>query len=287
MSLVEPINGLNGLGELAQSTMERRTIPFDYAFRYELEGRKDRVHNSTVSVSIEATFTAVSIGYGVVPKVTPIKFPIAPKAVLAPPPPPPIPIPPPPAVLAALPPVTPAAAAVSLSPLAAFRQVLAALAEALDEVPETKGGKIGPRTAAVLRTGFRLNPEFAERILLTGGGGTLDLGTLTEFFQAVAAPPDEILFKYAVFDDGSGREFQSEPILNIAGLGTANGTRPFRYFARPIEFEPRTNIRLQVTEVSEFEGDLHVSLQGYKTLGAPGTPTGSYQRRARMRRIRR
>ena len=32
------------------------------------------MHNSTVDISIEAAFTAVSIGYGVVPKVTPITF---------------------------------------------------------------------------------------------------------------------------------------------------------------------------------------------------------------------
>ena len=76
-------------------------------------------------------------------------------------------------------------------------------------------------------------------------------------------------FKYALFDQGSGREFQSEPILNIAGLGSSDGKRPFRYFARPIEFAPRSTIRLQITEVSAFQGELHVSLHGYKTLGTP------------------
>uniref|UniRef100_UPI00248DB251 type I restriction endonuclease n=1 Tax=Dermacoccus nishinomiyaensis TaxID=1274 RepID=UPI00248DB251 len=43
---------------------------------------------------------------------------------------------------------------------------------------------------------------------------------------------------YALFDDGSGREFQSDPVLNIAGLGTANGERPFYHFARPVTFAP-------------------------------------------------
>ena len=57
----------------------RRTIPFDYVFRFdgelnELRGQPGLVHNSTVDISIEAAFTAVSIGYGVVPKVDPITF---------------------------------------------------------------------------------------------------------------------------------------------------------------------------------------------------------------------
>ena len=76
------------------------------------------------------------------------------------------------------------------------------------------------------------------------------------------------------------------PILNTAGLGSSDGMRPFRYFARPIEFAPRAAIRLQITEVSEFSGELHVSLQGYKTLGGTGTPTavgGSRRPRRRMR----
>lgn len=269
MNQAEILDGGNELAEVTPATVERRTIPFDYAFRFELEGRKDIVHNRTVSVSIEAAFTAVSIGYGVVPKVTAITFPIAPKSMLAPPATPP----PVPALMGGLLP----------SPLDAFKNVVAALIERLDE-PKLKGEKLGPRTAAVLQTGFRLNPAFAERILISSDVKSLDIKTLTEFFASVAAPPDQILFKYAIFDDGTGREFQSEPILNIAGLGTADGMRPFRYFARPIEFAPRTNIRMQVTEVSEFEGDLHVSLQGYKTLGAPGSPTGPRLPSSRLRR---
>ena len=142
-------------------------------------------------------------------------------------------------------------------------------------------GKIGPRTAAVLKDGLRFNPEFAERIFLTGGIEG-DKQILAEAFQAVGAPPERVAFKYALFDQGSGREFQSEPILNIAGLGSSDGKRPFRYFARPIEFAPRSTIRLQITEVSEFQGELHVALHGYKTLGTPGTPTAPGRARRRF-----
>src|SRR5215813_9430281 len=68
-----PAAGLSGFSEAPQAA-ERRTIPFDYAFRYQLTGKPGNVINETVTVSIEATFVAVSIGYGVVPKITPTKF---------------------------------------------------------------------------------------------------------------------------------------------------------------------------------------------------------------------
>jgi len=259
---------LNGFGRpVATPEAPRRTIPFDYAFRFDLEGKPGLVQNSTLEVSIEAAFTAVSIGYGVVPKAQPIIF-----------------------GLPAL------AGGVNLfsTPLS---DIIETLSTKFDEeikfptpvsfaaaVAPPPNIEFGPKTAAVLQDGLRLNPEFAERILLTGGDN-LDEQILREAFQPVGAPPELIAFMYAIFDEGSGREFQSEPILNIAGLGSPDGKRPFRYFALPIEFAPRSIIRMQITEVSAFQGELHVSLQGYKTLGQPGTPTGP--RLQRHRRIRR
>ena len=113
--------------------------------------------------------------------------------------------------------------------------------------------------------------------MLRDGTAQLNEGILTQLFQVVGTPPEQIQFLYAIFDEGSGREFQNDPILNIAGLGISNGDRPFRYFARPITFTPHSTIRLEVTEVSEFKGELHVSLHGYKVLGGAGTPTGRVQ----------
>ena len=71
---------VNGFGDsVATASTAGRTIPFDYAFRFEgtnneLKGQPGLVHNSTVEISIEAAFTAVSIGYGVIPKVEAITF---------------------------------------------------------------------------------------------------------------------------------------------------------------------------------------------------------------------
>jgi hypothetical protein len=173
----------------------------------------------------------------------------------------------------------------TIAPQLFSSSVLSSVAEKFGE--EIKPGTaLGPRTTAVLKSGFRINPLFLEKVALAlASGSALDAKILEEAFEAVAAPPDQIQFLYAIFDEGTGREFQSEPILNTAGLGTADGMRPFRYFARPIEFAPRSTIRMQVIEKSDFRGELHVSLQGYKTLGTPGSPTGQRQAR-RLRRIR-
>jgi putative Ig domain-containing protein len=319
----------------------QRTIPFDYTFRFDLEGEPDTNHRSIVTISVEASFTAVSIGYGVVPRVTPVIF--GPVAITVNP--------------ATLPvgfegapytqttftqtggvePATfsvsdgvlpsgltlspegllsgtPNAAGVSLItvratdvegsfgerayaleirpggtviflasasggvPLPSLRSIsignlFNGLNRALAETPDPIKGETGPEAA--FKGGIKLNPQFAELALLNDGQIVLsDEETLQSLFQVVSAPSDEVQFLYSLFDDGSGREFQSEPLLNTAGLGSSNGDRPFRYFARPITFEPRSQIRMEIIEKSDFKGELHVSLHGYKVLGSPGTPTG-------------
>jgi hypothetical protein len=254
---------LAGLGEMP-APATRRTIPFDMAFRYVLTGERGHVLRQILTVSIEATFVAVSIGYGVVPTVSTLTF---------------GPAPPPTTGLLSRPPS-------SIRGIN-FGLLLDGLANSLDD-HVTKGG-IGPRVAAVLASGLRLNPVFAAQAMLGGGNAPLDPGALGRAFQAVGAPADRVQFRYALFDDATGREFQSEPILNIAGLGIADGDRPFRHFAQPITFAPRSTIRLEITEESEFQGELHVSLQGYKILGGAGSPTGRGERprgrrTARLRR---
>lgn len=88
-------------------------------------------------------------------------------------------------------------------------------------------------------------------------------------------------FKYSIVDSGTGRELQNQPIHNIAGLGEATGDRPFRPFAKPMLFLPRSTIRIEVEEISEgpiygYEdpvtkqrvgAELFIVLHGYKALG--------------------
>jgi hypothetical protein len=78
-------------------------------------------------------------------------------------------------------------------------------------------------------------------------------------------------FRYSIVDSGSGRELQNQPIHNIAGLGESNGDRPFRPFAKPMMFMPRSTIRIEIEEISEgllYTGaELYIVLHGYKSLG--------------------
>ncbi|HXH14315.1 MAG TPA: hypothetical protein VNP04_31705 [Alphaproteobacteria bacterium] len=77
-------------------------------------------------------------------------------------------------------------------------------------------------------------------------------------------------FKYSIVDSGSGRELQNQPIHNIAGLGKADGERPFRPLAKPMLFMPRSTIRIEIEEVSEGllykDSLLYIVLHGYKML---------------------
>jgi hypothetical protein len=261
---------LGGFGESRLAA--RKTIPFDVAFRFDLTGRPQQVHRKIVTISVEATFVAVSIGYGVVPEVSAITF--GPQVAVRP----------------GVANGAAAFAALARAPRAVvtirdvpFGAVIDGLSELLDD--ELPGGEIGPKVAAVLGGGLKVNPAFASHVL--GRDAQLDGEMIRKLFTAVAAPADRVQFHYALFDDASGREFQSAPILNTAGLGAANGDRPFRYFARPIVFAPKSTIRLEIIEASEFRGALHVSLQGYKVLGGAGTPTGRRSGRGSRRPGRR
>lgn len=242
-----------------------REIPFDHAFRYKLTGVPGNVINSTLTVSIESSFTAVSIGYGVVPKVQPIIFglnqPAARRATLFS--------------------VTTASAPPTRLDQINLGQIMLALNDHLIATETSLRGETSAE--AVLRNGIKLNPDIAELALTGLGTANLPADVLERLFQVVASPSELIQFKYAIFDEGSGREFQSEPILNIAGLGSAKGERPFRYFAKPITFSPRSTVRLEITEVSDFVGELHITLHGFKVLGGAG---GESQARGARRRRR-
>ncbi len=249
----------------AAPASDRKSIPFDYAFRFQLEGSRfqlegspGRVVNSIISISVEAQFTAVSIGYGVVPNVQPIVFGPAP------------------------PPDTGGVILLAAVPQDLFSISLGQIFQGLDsqlrETSTTLKNETGAE--AVFKNGLKLNPDVAE-LALQGASTTLSTDVVDRLFQVIGSSSEFVQFKYAIFDEGSGREFQSEPILNIAGLGSATGERPFRYFAQPITFRPRSTIRMEVTEVSNFAGELHVVLQGYKVLGDTGSPTSVASRRRR------
>ncbi len=122
-----------------------------------------------------------------------------------------------------------------------------------------------------LKQGFRLNPTVFQRL---ENEVPIPPEELENPFQPCGILPEYLSFLYTIIDNGTGRELQSEPIHNIAGLGIANGDRPFRVFPKPIVFAPRTVIQFQVQEITGGPGTLYIVLQGYKILGTGRLPLG-------------
>src|SRR5262249_18964696 len=123
-----------------------------------------------------------------------------------------------------------------------------------------------------------LNPlSRAAPALLNALGATAN--PIDDMLRCFAARLCGIDFKYSIVDSATGRELQNQPIHNIAGLGEASGHRPFRPFAKPMLFLPRSTIRIEVEEISQgnlygyidqgrqFGAELYIVLHGYKILG--------------------
>lgn len=117
--------------------------------------------------------------------------------------------------------------------------------------------------------GFRIRPELLRSVMEPGG----DLATVSPRLANRAfeyLPVDGgVSFTYALHDTGTGRALQSEPLHSLAGLGIADGSRPFKRLARPMTFLPRSSIRIEVIE-RRGRGRLYLAFHGYKRLAAAG-----------------
>lgn len=123
------------------------------------------------------------------------------------------------------------------------------------------------KSGADLTRGFRLNPNAAGLIAADLPLDQISPGTIERIFETGSVAAEEVSFLYSLDVGSTGREYQNKPIHNIAGLGIANGDRPFRPFAKPVMFEPKSSVRIQVEELSGPPGTLFIVLQGYKMLG--------------------
>src|SRR5262245_2680283 len=128
------------------------------------------------------------------------------------------------------------------------------------------------KSGSDLTRGFRLNPDAAGLVAADLPIDQIPAGTLERVFETGSVAAEEASFLYSIDSGATGREYQNKAIHNIAGLGIANGDRPFRPFAKPVMFEPRSFIRIQVEEISGPPGTLFIVLQGYKMLGAGRIP---------------
>ena len=136
---------------------------------------------------------------------------------------------------------------------------------------------------SALQEGIRIRPNFLRIAFENGNLGIITQANLVNRIFERINRPEDVSFRYSIFDSGTGRELQNQPINNIAGLGIANGDRPFKKLARPMLFLPRSTIRVNVEE--HFgRGNLFMVFQGYKRLGSPATmqtplPGGRARRR--------
>ncbi|HKX33511.1 MAG TPA: hypothetical protein VJ302_37885 [Blastocatellia bacterium] len=124
------------------------------------------------------------------------------------------------------------------------------------------------RNGVDLTQGFRLSADTNRLVAANPAVDEVAASTLARIFETGAVAAAEVSFLYSLDSFGAGRDYQSKPIHNIAGLGIADGDRPFRPFAKPVLFEPKSSIRIQVEELSGPAGTLSIVLQGYKLLGA-------------------
>jgi hypothetical protein len=124
---------------------------------------------------------------------------------------------------------------------------------------------------AGITSGVRPTQRLANLLAANPPLGSISQEIFEKAFE-LARGPEDVSFLYSIDIVSTGRELQNKPIHNIAGLGIANGDRPFRPFARPIAFEPRSVIRIQIEELSTLPGTLYIVLQGYKTLGTGRRP---------------
>jgi hypothetical protein len=207
----------------------QRVIPFDYVAQLPLTGVPGEEHETELAINVEGSFVATAISYALDTAEQP-------------------------ATLNVQPITHPPAGAVDIR-----------------NAPGNSTFKLGEVTlerfsSDALLDGIRLRPAYAR--LAFDNGGNLSAGVRVEIandlFERLNRP-ESVAFRYRLFDGGAGRDLQNQPIFSVAGLGIADGQRPFKRLPRPLNFEPRSTFRVTVQEITG-RGMLHLVLQGYKRL---------------------
>ena len=118
---------------------------------------------------------------------------------------------------------------------------------------------------SALQDGIRIRPDLI-RLCFNGSALANRVPSVIagEIFERLNVP-EAVSFRYSIFDSGRGIELQNQPIHNIAGLGAADGSRPFRKLFRPLVCLPRSTIRVRVQE-HLGRGTLFIVFQGLKRL---------------------
>jgi hypothetical protein len=214
---------------------EVRIIPYDHVSEFALTGQPGNVIPDVINVGVEGVFVAVAIGYGV---------------------------------------SSSRADAIELAGSGSYPVDGGSGSDPVD------GVTLAQFPPHALVQGVRLNPKLDAVVFPRGKSApdfslTIDEANKRGLFETIPPAPDDISFLFNIVDTGTGRELQNAPIHSIAGLGKANGERPFRMLAKPLAFLPRSSVRVEVEEqTSGAVGTLQIVLHGYKILGAAGVPYG-------------
>jgi hypothetical protein len=231
-----------------------RVIPFDYVTTFELTGRPQTQLESETTVNAEGGFVATSIGYGLLVGQSKVAIEwsraseVKNETLRAP-----------------------------LEKIAADFQKWLSAPKKVAPPPLINLANVPLRllTTSALTDGIRIKRDHVRIAFENNGHLASDLPVtwLDDIFERLNTPED-VSFRYSIYDSGRGRDLQNQPLHNIAGLGIADGDRPFKKLARSMVFLPRSTIRVRVEE--RFgRGTLFVVLQGYKFLS---TPTPGAQR---------
>jgi hypothetical protein len=211
---------------------DERVVPFDHVATLPLLGSPGLTHERELALSTEGGFVVTSLGYGLQVDTPRVRLDLE------------------------------------------ARPLAGALAETqpTDAVTDAEWIDLGSLPLRAIPPdawieGLRLRPEYLR--FATGPDGRLNRflprALADEIFERLNRPAD-VSFRYELFDGGRGRELQNEPLHNIAGLGRADGQRPFKRLSRALVLPPRSTLRLVVRE--HFgRGTLYFVLQGYKLLG--------------------
>jgi len=216
------------------------TIPFDYVSSVELTGRRGNIIEDELPISADGGFVATSIGYGLAADQQDVRLQMGEIARVA------------------------GGTPILLRPLLNARSVWTGVNIPLGDLPL----RVFPVSA--LLDGIRIKPGWLRLALDNGGrlANAFSAELLDGAFERINRPVD-VSFRYAITDTGTGREMQNQRLNNIAGLGIANGDRPFKPLPRSMVFLPRSTIRLEIEELFG-RGQLYIAFHGYKLLHRQG-----------------
>ncbi|HTP98176.1 MAG TPA: hypothetical protein VMN56_02540 [Casimicrobiaceae bacterium] len=242
----EPVaRHLRGMPQCPVETIgnpDARIVPFDLVSSLTLSGRRGNQLEDELTVTAEGGFVATSIGYGLAVESRDVTL-----------------------LPAAIDDVQDAALRSQLLALVdAQRRWLPGALANLGDIPLRLIG------TTALRDGIRIRPDWLRLALLDNGtlATALPVEMLDSLFERLNRPED-VAFRFALFDTGTGRELQNQRVGNVAGLGIADGDRPFKRLVRPLLLLPRATLRIELEEVMG-RGDVYFAFQGYKLLDRAG-----------------